>query len=250
MHTGRVYAVIGATGGIGAALSRRLAHAGARLALGARGNDRLEALSAALPGSHCARTLDASSTEQTVAFARAAAAELGRLDGIACCVGSIILKPADRTSDDEFEATLRQNLWPAFGAIKAAAATMRDAGGSVLVFASAAAQTGLPNHEAIAAAKGAVIALARSAAATYAPRGIRVNAIAPGLVDTPAAAGILAGEPARRASEAMHPLGRIGTPEDIAPLAALLLSGEASWITGQVLGVDGGLATVRGRVKL
>jgi NAD(P)-dependent dehydrogenase (short-subunit alcohol dehydrogenase family) len=250
MHTGRGYAIIGATGGIGSALSRRLADAGARLALGARGADRLESLRGSLPGAHFARTVDASSTEQTVAFARAAAAELGRLDGIACCVGSIILKPADRTSDEEFEATLRQNLWPAFGAIRAAAGAMRDAGGSVLLFATAAALTGLPNHEAIAAAKGAVIALARSAAATYAPRGIRINVIAPGLVDTPAAAGILASEPARRASEAMHPLGRIGTPEDIAPLAAHLLSDEASWITGQVMGVDGGLATLRGRVKL
>ena len=105
---------------------------------------------------------------------------------------------------------------------------------------------GLPNHDAIAAAKGGVSALARSSAATYASRGLRVNAIAPGLVDTPLAARLTANPKSLEASRAMHPLGRIGTVDDIAAAACWLLDPATSWVTGQVLSVDGGLSTVRG----
>jgi NAD(P)-dependent dehydrogenase (short-subunit alcohol dehydrogenase family) len=124
---------------------------------------------------------------------------------------------------------------------------MRAEGGSIVLLASAAAEVGLVNHEAIAAAKAGVIGLGRAAAATYARQGIRVNVVAPGLVDTPLSASILSNELARQASVDMHPLGRIGTAEDVASAIDWLLSREASWVTGQVLGVDGGLASVRGR---
>ena len=101
----------------------------------------------------------------------------------------------------------------------------------------------------IAAAKAGVIGLARSAAATYAGKGIRVNAVAPGLVDTPMSAGITGNEMMLKASTAMHPLGRIGKPEEVASVITWLLSDTASWVTGQVIGVDGGLSTVRGKAS-
>jgi NAD(P)-dependent dehydrogenase (short-subunit alcohol dehydrogenase family) len=122
---------------------------------------------------------------------------------------------------------------------------MKAKGGSLVFLSTAAAVHGLPNHEAIAAAKGGVDALVRSAAATYGKAGIRVNAIAPGLVDTPLTERITGNEAARSASEAMHALGRIGTPSDIAASIEWLLSDGASWVTGQSIGVDGGLGQVR-----
>jgi NAD(P)-dependent dehydrogenase (short-subunit alcohol dehydrogenase family) len=119
--------------------------------------------------------------------------------------------------------------------------------GSVVLVASAAATTGLANHEAIAASKAGIIGLARSAAATYASRGLRFNVVAPGLVRTPLTARITGNPAAEKASTAMHALGRLGEPDDIADAIAWLLGGSSSWITGQALGVDGGLASVRPR---
>jgi NAD(P)-dependent dehydrogenase (short-subunit alcohol dehydrogenase family) len=105
----------------------------------------------------------------------------------------------------------------------------------------------LANHEAIAAAKAGVIGLTLSAAATYAARGIRVNCVAPGLVRTPMTARLTSNEATLKASTAMHPLGRIGEPSNIASAIQWLLDAEQSWVTGQVLGLDGGLASVRPR---
>lgn len=116
-----------------------------------------------------------------------------------------------------------------------------------MLCATAAARAGFANHEAIAAAKGGVIALTMSAAATYGGRNIRVNCVAPGLVETPLTARITGNDAARTASQAMHALGRIGKPEDIASAIAWLVDPENSWVTGQVIGVDGGLGTVRSK---
>ena len=114
-----------------------------------------------------------------------------------------------------------------------------------MLCSTAAAGSGLPNHEAIAAAKGGVEALTRSAAATYAGRKLRFNAVAPGLVRTPLAAAITGNERALEHSEKMHPLGRVGEPDDVASAITWLLDPANSWVTGQILGVDGGLASVR-----
>jgi 3-oxoacyl-[acyl-carrier protein] reductase len=119
-------------------------------------------------------------------------------------------------------------------------------GGAIALVASAAACVGLASHEAIAAAKAGVIGLVRAAGATYASHGIRVNCVAPGLVRTPLTELLTHGRNLE-ASLRMHPLGRLGEPADIAGALAFLLAPEHAWITGQVLGVDGGLATLRGR---
>jgi NAD(P)-dependent dehydrogenase (short-subunit alcohol dehydrogenase family) len=107
------------------------------------------------------------------------------------------------------------------------------------------AQVGLNNHEAIAAAKAGIMGLTRSAAATYARRGVRVNAVAPGLVETPMSEHILSSDQGRKQSEAMHALGRLGQPDDIARAICWLVDPENDWVTGQVLGVDGGLGTLK-----
>jgi NAD(P)-dependent dehydrogenase (short-subunit alcohol dehydrogenase family) len=170
----------------------------------------------------------------------------GRLDGIANCVGSVLLKPAHLTSDDDWNTTLQLNLGTAFATVRAAGKLIRGPG-SVVLFSTAAASIGLSNHEAIAAAKGGVVGLMRSAAATYAARGLRFNAVAPGLVETPATARITGSEAGRKASLSMHPLGRLGRPEDVASVAAWLLGSESDWVTGQVFGIDGGLSALKTR---
>jgi NAD(P)-dependent dehydrogenase (short-subunit alcohol dehydrogenase family) len=124
---------------------------------------------------------------------------------------------------------------------------MRQKGGAVVLVSSAAARLGLPSHEAVAAAKAGVIGLTLAAAATYAEHRIRVNCVAPGLVRSPSTARLTASETTLKASTALHALGRIGEPEEVAEAIAWLLDPRQSWITGQVLGVDGGLATVRTR---
>jgi len=237
--------VIGAAGGIGSALVRRLVASGAQVFLAGRDAARLGALSAelGLPGA----TLDAADPDAVDALADRAAAELGGLDGLANCVGSLILKPAHLTSTADWQATLATNLSSAFGCVRAAGRLMKSGGGSVVLVSSAAARVGLANHEAIAAAKAGIIGLTLSAAATYARQGIRFNAVAPGLVRTPLTKGLVASELAEKASIGMHPLGRLGEPEEVAGAILWLLDPAQSWITGQVLGVDGGLANVKGR---
>jgi NAD(P)-dependent dehydrogenase (short-subunit alcohol dehydrogenase family) len=238
------YLILGGTGGIGTALATRLRGRGARIHLVARGTERLRERADALGATWT--SADATSFEAVDGVVAEALKSLGRLDGVVNCVGSILLKPAHATSADEYEAVLRTNLDSAFAAVRSGARVMRG-GGAIVLLASAAAEVGLVNHEAIAAAKAGVIGLARSAAATYARQGVRVNVVAPGLVDTPLSASITGNELALQASVDMHPLGRIGTAEEIAGAIDWLLGRDADWITGQVLGVDGGLASVRGR---
>ncbi|MBP7778823.1 MAG: SDR family oxidoreductase [Acidobacteria bacterium] len=241
------YLVVAASSAIGTALVRRLARRGAHIVMTTRRPEALEALAAEVDGRVAA--LDATSFGDLDQAAVDAAAWTGRLDGVVNCAGSIALKPAHLTSADDLAAVLAANLVTAFATVRAGASVMRQTGGSIVLISSAAASVGLPNHEAIAAAKAGVVGLMRAAAATYASYGIRVNAVAPGLVASPLSQLITASETALKASIAMHPLGRIGAPDDIARAADWLLGSESAWVTGQVLGVDGGLTTVRARAR-
>lgn len=232
--------VIGGTGGIGRALVARLVGRGAQVTIGARDAGRLHALCGEL-GVRGLPTdaRDAGAVEVLVK----AALEHAPITGAVNLAGSVLLKPAHRTSPEEWQATLAQNLDTAFHLVRSAAPAMK--GGSIVLLASGAASVGLMNHEAIAAAKAGVVGLALSAAASYASRGVRVNVVSPGLVETGLTAHLTANEAARKASVGMHPLGRLGTPEDVASAIAFLLHPENAWITGQVLGVDGGLAALK-----
>jgi len=236
------FVILGAAGGIGSAIARSLAADNARLVLAGRSAEPLEALASEL-GTE-AHVVEASDFAAVEALVKQAAATHGSVAGLVNAVGSILLKPAHLTSEADLAETLRLNVQTAFAAVRAAGRVMTD-GGSVLLFASSASEVGLPNHEAIAAAKGAVGGLVRSAAATYASRKLRVNAIAPGLTETPMAARITGNPKSLEVSVAMHPIGRIGTPADIAPAARWLLDPASDWVTGQVITLDGGMSRVR-----
>lgn len=242
--------IFGGSGGIGRALARQLAQRGRPALLVARDAARLEeAVAETATEQHRHQSFVADVTDPAqVAAAFDAAAELpGGLGAVVHAVGSIVLNPAHRTSEEEWQAVRSLNLDSAFSVMREAGQRLGRTGGAVSFVTTAAAQVGLANHEAIAAAKAGVEGMVRAAAASYAARGLRVNAVAPGLVDTPLAAPILRTEASRKASEAMHPLGRIGTADEVAAALALQISDEAGWVTGQVWGVDGGLAQVRGR---
>lgn len=246
---GTSYLIIGGAGGIGTALARRLASDGARVVITTRTAGRLETLEP-LAGVHGRVLADAADFTAVEGMVRELAEDGTRggpvLRGLVNAAGSILLKPAHLTSEAEFSETIRVNLTSSFALVRAAGRHLPD-GGSVVLFSTAAVRLGLTAHEAIAAAKGGVEGLVRSAAATYAGKRLRFNAVAPGLVETPLSARIVGNDAGRAASLSLHALGRLGTPDDAAAAAAFLLDPAHSWITGQVLGVDGGLSSVRSR---
>lgn len=168
-----------------------------------------------------------------------------KLDGLVYCPGSIQLaafhriKPSDFTKDFELQVT---------GAIKVIQAVLprlkAAKNASIVLFSTVAVQTGFTFHSQVAASKGAIEGLTRALASELAPT-IRVNAIAPSITNTPLAAKYLSSEEKIAANEERHPLKRIGKPEDLAQMAAFLLSEKSSWITGQILHVDGGISALR-----
>lgn len=244
-----VHLILGATGAAGTATAARLTATGATVVLAARDGDDLARVAEA-SGASETHKLDARDLPQVGDVIEEVAETHGRLDGVANLVGSVLLKPAHLTTPEEWEETLAVNLTSAFAVVRAAAPLMaKGDGGSIVLAASAAAQTGIANHEAIAAAKAGVIGLTRSAAATYGARGVRINAVAPGLVDAKMTAKLVGNEAQAEASRAMHVLGRLGTGDDIASAVAWLLDPATSWVTGQILGVDGGLGQVRTRPR-
>jgi 3-oxoacyl-[acyl-carrier protein] reductase len=239
--------IFGATGGVGEALARRLTQRGRPVWLLGRDAGRLEQLANELSAGWS--VVDLATSAGVIDAVNEANDRLGGLSSLVNCVGSVLLKAAHLTSDEEFQETIEVNLSSSFRVVKAAASVLRERGGSVVLFASAAAEVGIMNHEAIAAAKAGVIGLARSAAATYAPRNIRFNVISPGLVKSKMTSRIWQQPAAAASSLDLHALGRFGEPEQIASLAEWLITPENDWITGQVIGVDGGLGHVLPRRK-
>ncbi|MGH8050400.1 MAG: SDR family NAD(P)-dependent oxidoreductase, partial [Arenimonas sp.] len=193
------------------------------------------------------------SSEVGAAFALQEAAQyFGTLpDAVVNCAGAIFIAPITRTSEAQYRSCLSANLDMAFFTGKAyASALQKDKkSGSLILFSSVAAAFGISNHAAIAIAKGGIEALVRSLAADFSNIGLRVNAIAPGLMQTPATERMVSNEAAAKQIAAQYPLGRYGQASDAANLAAFLISDQASWINGQVISVDGGFSAVRPYVK-
>lgn len=234
--------IIGATGAIGAALARRVAAAGGAVHLVGRDGAKLAALAGELDGTHAvADALDGA------ALAAAVRAAGPRVAGLAYCVGSIVMKPLKRASEADFIDAFRLNAVGAALAVAAAGEALAAVpGSSVVLFSTVAVRAGFASHSVIAAAKGAVEGLSVSLAAELAPN-TRVNCIAPSLTRSGIAEPMTRNDTMAKAIAAQHPIPRLGEPEDAAALAAFLLSDQAGWITGQVIGVDGGRSTVRTR---
>lgn len=238
------FLIISGTSGIAQALKQRLTAKGHHVHLTSR-----SPMTAAAESNVSFSQLDPTDFSAVAALFETLKAEYGQIDGVVNCAGSLLLKPAHLTTADEYANVIAANLTTAFAVTHAAGKTMAAQGGSVVLMSSAAAQVGISNHEAIAAAKAGVIGLMLSAAATYASSNLRFNAIAPGLVETNLTKNLVSNPMMRKASEAMHPLHRIGTPDDVASAIEFLLMPENSWISGQVLAVDGGLSSLRTKVK-
>lgn len=168
------------------------------------------------------------------------------IDGLVYCPGTINLKPFHRISVADFQKEMDINF---FGAVRVLQACLKGLkksnSGSVVLFSTVAVQTGMGFHAGIASAKGAIEGLSRSLAAEWAPNKIRVNSIAPSLTDTPLASNLLSTPEKKEASDKRHPLGRVGTAQDIAKAASYLLSEDSSWMTGQILHLDGGMSTLK-----
>ncbi len=167
-----------------------------------------------------------------------------QLHGFVYCPGSIDLKPFKMIKPEVFEKEMNLNFFGLVKSLKGVLDKLKNAErASLIFFSTVAVKTGMPFHTSVAAAKGAVEGFAKSLAAEYAPS-FRVTVIAPSLTDTPLAEKLLSSEDKRKKMGDRHPLKRTGTPDDIANLASYLLSEDSSWMTGQILGVDGGLSTL------
>lgn len=168
------------------------------------------------------------------------------IDGVVYCPGTINLKPFHRISISDFQNEMEINF---FGAVRVLQACLKglkkSSSPAVVLYSTVAVQTGMGFHAGIASAKGAIEGLTRSLAAEWAPNKIRVNAVAPSLTETPLASGLLSTPEKKEASDKRHPLGRIGTSDDIAEATVFLLSSQSSWMTGQIIHIDGGMSNLK-----
>lgn len=222
----------GASSGIGAALKLRLEEAG----------HRVFTLGRNVISSEGHLVYDALSSEQ-ISYPESWP---DTIHGFAYMPGSIQLKPFHRTSEDDFLRDFQVNVLGFVRLLQVLLPALKKGGSSsVLAFSTVAANTGLGFHSSISASKGALQSLCLSLASELAPSGIRVNCVAPSITDTPLAAALLNSPEKREASAKRHPLGRIGSAEDLAAAAAFLLSSESGWISGQILGVDGGYSRLK-----
>ena len=237
----------GARGGIGRELCRQLREGGTTVVAVGRGGDTLLTVAADL---HIAAD---TTTHEGAALAIAACREtFGRPPTwLAHCVGSTLIAPLHRTKPEQYREVLRVNLDSAFFMLGAWVDALRTSGepGAAVFASSVVSRIGVANHEAIAAAKGGVEALVRSAAATYASAGLRINAVAPGMTDTPMTAGMLKLDAMREGAGRQYPLGGVQTATDVANVMAWLLGPQSARLTGQVIAVDGGFTQIRPLVK-
>ena len=231
--------VTGASGGVAQALLARLATA------------NVPTLAASRSAAQGLFQADTTTPEGAKAAVAACVAQHGSLGGVAHCVGSTLIAPLSRTSAEQYREVIRVNLDSAFYMLQATVEAAKAQGKpcSIVLVSSVVAGIGVANHEAIAAAKGAIEALTRSAAATYAATGIRVNCVAPGMTDTPMTANILKSEAMRAGAEKQYPINGVNSADDVAAAIAWLLSADAARVTGQIIHVDGGFTHIRPLVK-
>jgi NAD(P)-dependent dehydrogenase (short-subunit alcohol dehydrogenase family) len=238
--TGKVL-IFGGAGGIGAATARLLRQKGYTLHLAGRDETRLAAVATEVGGGYTVADV-----EDTASFAKVMAAAGGALAGLVYAAGTINLKPLGRLTTADFERDFRINAMGAALAAQAALPALKAHEGtaSLVLFSTVAVAQGFTAHASVAMAKGAVEGLTLALAAELAPK-VRVNAIAPSLTRTPLAKALTSSEPMANAIAQMHAIPRLGEAEDSAALAAFLISQEAGWITGQIIGVDGGRSSLR-----
>jgi NAD(P)-dependent dehydrogenase (short-subunit alcohol dehydrogenase family) len=236
--------VVGGSGGIAAALARNLKSMNYELHLIGRNEASLAEFAGQLGASHA--TADVTDDAQ---LSSALAAAGSAIDSLCYTVGTINLKPFARLSRNDFLTDFELNALAAARAIQLSLPQLRASAqpnASVLLFSSIAVAQGFTAHASVAMAKGAVEGLVKALAAELAPK-IRVNAIAPSLTRTKLARSLTDNNALAQTIAGLHPLQRLGEPEDVAAMGVLLLSPQSGWITGQVIGVDGGRSTIRTR---
>jgi NAD(P)-dependent dehydrogenase (short-subunit alcohol dehydrogenase family) len=228
------YLIIGASSGIGSSIAIQLANAGNQVFGTFNKND--------LQGNHPnIQYTQLNILEDDCSFYFLPE----NLSGIIYCPGSINLKPFERIKPDDFINDFNLQVVGAIKTIQSVINKLKNSeNAAILLFSTVAVQTGLPFHSQVSTSKGAIEGLTKALAAEYAPK-IRVNCIAPSLTDTPLASSLLNSEEKRETLAKRHPLKRIGSPDDIANIATFLLSEQASWITGQIIHVDGGISTLK-----
>ena len=235
------YLIIGGNSDIATDVIDRLSDAGHHIHALVRNEED----AARLQSQGLSTTVGDATKEDDIKQCVAAAKENGDINGILHCVGSIVIRPPHALNQEAFEDVITTNLTSAFLTLSIGGKAMLRQGQGRMVFTSSVAGSlGLVNHEAIAAAKGGIEAMVRSAAATYARRGLRINAVAPGLTDTKMASKILASEAMRDAASQKIPTQRINLKQEAASAMFWLLTDAPDNLTGQVLHLDGGMANV------
>ncbi len=229
---GKKVLIIGASSGIGRTIAQMLMNQGAEVISASRNNPGISGIT------H--HTLDITAREPDLSFIPEV------LDGVVYCPGTINLKPFNRLTVKDFQNDLDINLMGAIHVLQGAFKSLKKTEtASVILFSTVAAKLGMNFHSSIATAKGAIEGLGKSLAAEWSMHQIRVNILSPSLTETPLAERLLANDDKKEASNKRHPLGRFGQPEDLAHMALLLLSDKSSWITGQVIGIDGGVGALK-----
>jgi len=227
------YLIFGATGSVGSSLAEQLKNSGSDIHLVARNESEVKTIAEKLG---CSYTV-ADVLED--GFIEKVKTDINDIKGIAYCVGSIDLKPLRMVTEADMNKCMKLNLYSAIEAIKGYQESLKKNKGSVVLFSTVAAQRGFTNHTIIASAKAAVEGLTVTLAAEFAPN-IRVNCIAPSLSKSKIAEPMLKNPAIAEGIAKAHPLKRLGEGKDSAALAKFLITDESSWITGQIIAVDGG----------
>jgi len=233
------YLVFGATGAIGSSLAAQLKESSHDVHLIARNEDEVKAISEELG---CSYSVADVLEENFVDKVKADTSDFD-VKGVAYCVGSIDLKPLKRVTENNLNTCMKLNLYSAIEVIKGFQEDLKKNSGSIVLFSSVAAQKGFTNHTIIATAKAAIEGLTVTLAAEFAPN-IRVNCVAPSLTNSKIAQSMLKNPIVAEALAKAHPLKRVGEGKDSASIAKFLLSEESSWVTGQIIGVDGGRSSL------